>query len=210
MRRMVEGTPGAFIATKPRAHVPPPPPAEVSLARFAEEELAQRASDYLGLAAPFGRLDAAMLRAAAELASATLYKELRLTPWRVILVRGVARASALPRGFITDPGDLRLAVAACVGADGCECGTTQTHRDAAALAVCLDGRAANDVVLHVSGCAKGCAKASPAAITLVARDGRYDLVRDGRADDAPERCGLDLVAAKEAVEAVFARMPERA
>ncbi len=43
----------------------------------------------LGLAVPFGRLDAAMLRAAARLAEAGT-GELRLTPWRTILVPHVA------------------------------------------------------------------------------------------------------------------------
>lgn len=182
----------------------------VPLPRFAEEDLAHKDSGCLGLAAPFGRLDATMLRAAAELASTTPNKELRLTPWRVILVPGVSSAGSEVAGFITDPSDPRLTIAACVGSNGCERGTTQTYRDATALAACLHGKVADDIALHVSGCAKGCAKASDTAITLVARDGLYDIVRDGRAGDAATKRGLDLVAAKEAVEAALARLPEPA
>lgn len=145
----------------------------------------------LGLAAPFGRLDAAMLRGAARLAETTNVRELRLTPWRVILVPGATTETNLP-GFITDTADPRLAVAACVGADGCSRGTTHTQHDAARLARDLQLDAHDGVTLHVSGCAKGCAKASAAPITLVAENGRYGIVRDGRAGDPPWRRGLDL------------------
>ena len=145
---------------------------------------------YLGLAAPFGRLDAAMLHTAAACAARTPLRELRLTPWRAILIPGASRDTALP-GFIIDAADPRLAVAACVGADGCTRGTTTTHDDATRLAAHVPAFG-HDIALHVSGCAKGCAKPSRSAITLVARDGLYDLVRDGRAGDPPMRSGLDL------------------
>jgi precorrin-3B synthase len=46
--------------------------------------------------------------------------------------------------------------------------------------------------LHVSGCAKGCAHPRPAPVTLVARDGLYDLVRNGRPGDAPVATDLTL------------------
>ena len=45
------------------------------------------------------------------------------------------------------------------------------------------------VTIHVSGCAKGCAHRDKAAITLVGRDGRYDLVRNGRHSDDARRNG---------------------
>lgn len=145
----------------------------------------------LGLAAPYGRLDAAMLRAVAGATS----DELRLTPWRTMLVPQPIPAIDLRVlagiGFITDPSDPRLRVAACTGLRGCERGTTDTHADASALApfvAALPG----EIALHVSGCAKGCARPSRTALTLVGRDGRYDLLRDGRPGDMPVAEGLDL------------------
>ncbi len=154
----------------------------------------------LGLAAPFGALDAAMLRRAAALAAPTPLGELRLTPWRAILIPGFEGPEPLPEvaAFITDDNDPRLAVSACVGRDGCARGTTATRADATALAAALPAGAS----LHVSGCAKGCAKAAPSTLTLVGRDGRYDLVRDGRAGDAPQQRGLDLAALREAIAPV--------
>jgi sulfite reductase beta subunit-like hemoprotein len=62
------------------------------------------------------------------------------------------------------------------------------QEDAARLASCLPVRAG--VLVHVSGCAKGCAHAQAAPVTLVGRDGEYDLVRDGKADGVPSLRGL--------------------
>ena len=155
----------------------------------------------LGLAAPFGRLDAAMLGWAAQIADDAGSEAMRLTPWRTILVplaRVARRHESLVRrgltaGFIVDSRDPRLRVAACVGAAGCDRGTTPTHQDAAALADLAPVTGAATVpTLHVSGCAKGCAKPSRSAITLVGREGRYDLVRNGSAGDESLAHALDL------------------
>ena len=148
----------------------------------------------LGLAAAFGRLDAAMLRAAGDLAGSG---ELRLTPWRAILLPHVAPderdlGALAAIGFIVDPADPRLRVAACTGRAGCERGSTDTHADATALAALAAALPGAGVALHVSGCAKGCARPALTAVTLVGRDGRYDLVHDGRPRDEPVLTGLDL------------------
>ena len=37
--------------------------------------------------------------------------------------------------------------------------------------------------IHVSGCAKGCARSAPAETVLVGQDGRYGVVRNGTARD---------------------------
>jgi precorrin-3B synthase len=162
----------------------------------------------LGLAVPFGRLDAAMLRGAADLAASAGRDEIRLTPWRTILVplhasAVVARKSEAIGGFITDPHDPRLAVAACVGIAGCERGTTRTHDDATALADLAARLGEAGTPLHVSGCEKGCAKPSRTRVTLVGRDGRYDLVRDGRAGDRPLLRELDRAAARSALASLL-------
>ncbi len=160
----------------------------------------------LGLAVPFGRLNNAMLRAAADLADTIGRGALRLTPWRCILVPGLTAPvdidACRTAGFLVDADHPLRRVAACVGEDGCAQGTTPTQADAAVLAdlaARLPGAAAT--VLHVSGCAKGCAKASRTAFTLVGREGRYDLVHNGTAGDAPSRRDLDLPAAHAAIMA---------
>ncbi len=124
----------------------------------------------------FGRLGAPELAALAGAAPG-----LRLTPWRMVLVEGAGR---VPEGLIFDARDPLLSVDACPGAPGCAQATVSTRDVAARLAGRVTG------TLHVSGCAKGCARSGPADWTLVGRDGRFDLVRDGRAGDTALRRGL--------------------
>jgi precorrin-3B synthase len=69
------------------------------------------------------------------------------------------------------------------------------HADAGMLMAELGAAPGSGVVLHIAGCEKGCAHPRPAALTLVARAGRYDLVRHGVASDAPALCGLTVAQA---------------
>ncbi len=132
------------------------------------------------LGAPFGQLDAAALRA---LVTASGACALRVTPWRLIVLEAVAHLPA-PHGFLTAPDDPLLRVDACPGAPLCPQASVATRPLARALAPHVDGS------LHVSGCAKGCARRRPAAVTLTGRAGAFDLVTNGHAWDAPARTGL--------------------
>ncbi|MFC6689448.1 cobalamin biosynthesis protein CobG [Jhaorihella thermophila] len=128
---------------------------------------------------PFGQVRADALRALIQASGA---RALRVTPWRLVLAEG-GQMPDLP-DFVTRPGDRRLAVDACPGAPLCP----QAQGETRALALELAARVTGS--LHVSGCAKGCARRLPADLTLTARDGRFDLIRNGRAGDAPDRRGL--------------------
>ncbi len=86
--------------------------------------------------------------------------------------------------FIHDPSDSLLDVAACPGAPRCSQATVPTRSVARQLAERGLG------TLHVSGCSKGCAKSGPADVTLVGREGTFDLVRSGSVGDIPDRTGV--------------------
>ena len=144
-----------------------------------------------GVGVPFGSASGPVLAALADLAERFGDGALRLTPWRAVILAGVARsdiatlrAALEPLDLIVDPEDPRLRVSACPGQPGCAAATVATRALAAAL------RPKRGVSVHVSGCEKGCAHPGPAAITLVGREGAFDLVRRGRAGDAPVRRGL--------------------
>ena len=146
-----------------------------------------------GLGLPFGQTDAATLQDVADLAERFGDGLLRVSPRRAVLLGGVraGHAPALRAAagrLIADPDDPRLRMAACIGSAGCASGTVRTREDAAALAATLNWTG----VLHVSGCAKGCAHPGPASRTLVGAGGAYNLVRDGRADGLPHVVGLSL------------------
>ena len=128
----------------------------------------------------FGQLPHTALRQLAACGQA-----LRITPWRMILIEGLCE---MPDGaeLITDPEDPALRVIACSGAPRCR----EAHADTRALAAMLTPKIAPGAKVHVSGCAKGCAHAGPAAVTLVATRDGFDLIRNGATCDAPSLRGL--------------------
>ncbi|QYZ71457.1 precorrin-3B synthase [Neotabrizicola shimadae] len=124
------------------------------------------------VALAFGQMRAETLAALSD------HGALRVTPWRMLLVEGVAAPPAIP-GLLTDPEDPLTRVVACTGAPGCPQARQSTRDLAARLAPAVPvGR-----LLHVSGCAKGCAHPFPADFTLTATGAGFDLVRNGRAGD---------------------------
>ena len=65
--------------------------------------------------------------------------------------------------------------------------------DAAVLAEAAADLLAQGTTLHVSGCVKACAHPAAADLTLIGRDGHYDVVLGGRTRDKPVAT-LDLPA----------------
>ncbi len=124
--------------------------------------------------AEFGQLQAETLADLSTLGA------LRITPWQMLLVEGATCAPHVA-GLITEANDPRLRVVACTGAPGCLQAAAATRPLAPTLAAHVPaGR-----LLHVSGCAKGCAPPT-AALTLVATPTGFDLIRHGTASSPPE------------------------
>lgn len=127
----------------------------------------------------FGQVPAELLAALSELGA------LRVTPWRMLLIEGLTAMPVLS-GLITQPNDPRLRVIACTGAPGCP----QAAQPTRALARSLARHLPDGAVLHVSGCAKGCAHPGATDFTLTAHAAGFDLIRNGHAKDLPLRSGL--------------------
>jgi precorrin-3B synthase len=169
----------------------------LSAACHLGEDRDDRKAAVVGLGLPFGRLSADNLARLAERTIQAAGQELRLTPWRTVLIpfsslrdaRALLTALEGIGELILDEADPRRHVAACVGAPACPRATVETRAAAARLAPLVCGRG---ISLHVSGCEKGCARRDPASATLVGRNGRYDLVRDGTSSDVPVRRGVTL------------------
>ncbi len=136
--------------------------------------------DGLLVAAEFGQLASEALLALAQTGD-----EIRVTPWRMLLL---AEADCAPQALclITDATDPRLRVTACTGAPGCPQAAAPTR----ALARFLAPFVSEHRHLHVSGCAKGCARAAPSDVTLCAALDGFALIRDGKASDQPYRSGI--------------------
>jgi precorrin-3B synthase len=134
-----------------------------------------------GVAAPFGRLEAGQMRGLVGLAAKAGASEIRLSPWRALYIDALFEIPA-ELGLIVDENDPLLRIDACPGAPACRSASVDTRRTARRLAA--SGFAGT---LHVSGCAKGCARSALADLTLVGEGGRYGVVRNGTARDAIER-----------------------
>ncbi|MFN3689204.1 precorrin-3B synthase [Salinarimonas sp.] len=140
---------------------------------------------------PFGRIAASALRFVASRAP----DHLRLSFTRAVLVphlttpeRERLLRDAPEHGFVVDPADPRLAVEACPGAPACRSGLAAAAADASGIAQAASHLLREGLSLHVSGCAKGCARPRPADLTLVAVDeATYGLVLGGGAGDKPVR-----------------------
>ena len=149
----------------------------------------------VGAAAAFGAIDADRFNVLIARARMLGASGLRLTPWRSFLIAGLESGGAASMlgsiadlGFVVDAHDPRLRVAACPGAGACACGYRRVRADAMRWAALLPR--GEGVILHVSGCAKGCARPAVTATTLTATEAGYDLILAGRAGDSPARRGV--------------------
>jgi len=129
----------------------------------------------------FGQVRACDLLQAITTSDATA---LRVTPWRVLLLEGGANGPH--EGLLSDHDSPLMRVDACPGAPFCPQASVETRQLAARLAPKVQGR------LHVSGCAKGCARMAAAEAVVIGNAGRYDIAMNARAGDTPVLTGLTL------------------
>jgi precorrin-3B synthase len=164
--------------------------APASPARPAAQPIGQhplRANQFaIGVGLPFGHSDSETLQrllGAADRAGAT---GLRTAPGRALLLLGLAPdaahrfiADAAMLGFIVEPSDPRRRVIACAGAPICASGEIPARAMAPAVARGLSDLTDAADIVHVSGCAKGCAYPGVARIAIVGRDGACEVYLDG-------------------------------
>ncbi|MEM7566515.1 MAG: hypothetical protein AAF321_04720 [Pseudomonadota bacterium] len=140
---------------------------------------------------PLGDLGAEGLETLAD-AAARGDGLLRLAPNRRIVLRGLAEATRREiaplleaAGFGTTPEPIR--VVACTGALGCPRTERDTRGDAVALARALEPNGSGrPITIHLSGCARGCARPGPSDWLLRAEGDGYALFADACADtEAP-------------------------
>ena len=126
----------------------------------------------IGVAPRFAQLDLGNLAHLATLAEAHGDGTLRITPFRSILLPGADAwaLDAAAQSFVVRPDDPRLRIRACIGAPGCLSAQAPARAVAEDFASLVPARG----ILHLSGCAKGCAHPKPAARTFVGRNGRLE------------------------------------
>ncbi len=198
MKTMVAacGTDGVFRAAglhgKTRPDERAGEPAKRPLPGFVQAADGPRGCFLLGT--PFGGIEAEKLADLAKMARIFSDGTIRISPWKAAVLCRVSRADApalrgraAKAGFVVEPDDPRARIVACAGRPRCASAEADTRVDAALVAA---ASRMPEGVVHISGCAKGCAHPSPAAVVLVATPRGYDLIRNGGPVDTPERTGL--------------------
>jgi precorrin-3B synthase len=146
----------------------------------------------VGVGLAFGHTDPASLERLIEAAVAANAHSFRVAPGRTLMIIGLSRATA-PEfvtaaeeiGFIISPNDPRRSVIACAGAPICASAHIATRTIAPRIAEAADASMTSGQTIHISGCAKGCAHAATATLTVVGTPDGCALVANGSARDAP-------------------------
>lgn len=173
---------GGWDAGRMRRHTAPLPdwaPADTAPASPGEKLALGEHREGMVVGLPFGRVAANTLRNAVS----QTVSSVQVTPWRRLLLQDCDTLPAVD-GLIRHNSDPRLAMDACPGAPFCEQASVATQPLAEQLSGWMEG------TVHISGCAKGCARQRPAALCLTGRDGRFDVIINGRADSTPVKSGL--------------------
>jgi precorrin-3B synthase len=169
----------------------PPPPARTGAEPIDAHRLHGGLVAY-GVGLAFGHTDADALAQLIDAAKIAGARGIRTAPGRALLVVGVAPAmtpalSAVAGrlGFIVRPADPRRHIAACPGTPLCASAQAPTRMLGPAIATVAASLLDGSLTVHLSGCAKGCAHARAAALTIVGETGGCGVVVNGAACDRP-------------------------
>ncbi len=145
-----------------------------------------------GIGVAFGHADAKLLQRLADAAGDAGANGVRSAAGRALLVIGLTKeksasfvAAAERLGFIMRADDPRRYVVACAGAPICASGEIASRTIGPLVAATTGAFIDGSFTIHVSGCAKGCAHAAPAALTIVGTSRGCALVANGSARDTP-------------------------
>jgi precorrin-3B synthase len=198
-------------------------PAPAPMARVRAEPIGTHAlSDArvaLSIGLAFGHTDADALMALIEAAARAGASGIRAAPGRALLLIGLAPAKAGSLaaeterlGFITRRDDPRRNVVACAGAPICAAAEMPARELAPEISAAAGSLLDGSLTVHLSGCAKGCARPSRSALTIVGSRGGCGVVVNGTARDAAlahlAMQALPGVVARIAHEVERARRPE--
>jgi precorrin-3B synthase len=145
----------------------------------------------LGIGFAFGHTDADSLERLIDAARTSDTKGLRTAHRALLLIGLPAQAAsnlaavAEQLGFVTRVSDPRRHIATCAGAPICAAGQIPTRALAPTIAKAAPDLLDGSFVLHLSGCAKGCAHHADSALSIVGKSGGCGVVLDGAASDMP-------------------------
>jgi precorrin-3B synthase len=145
-----------------------------------------------GVGLAFGHTNAFALEQLTQAARSIGALGFRTSPGRMLLAIGIRPADAATfaaaaeqLGFIVHPDDPRRYVIACAGAPICAAAHIAARGIAPAVTEAAGKYLDGLFRVHISGCAKGCAHAGAAALTVVGREHGCEVIANGSVRDVP-------------------------
>ncbi len=150
-------------------------------------------SSACGVGLAFGHASAETFERLTQAAETSGATGLRVAADRALLVVGltpktlpIVTAAAESLGFVVRGDDPRRYVIACAGAPICAAAYIAARSIAPSVAAAAAGQNLDSHFrIHISGCAKGCAHAGAASVTIVGRDDGCAVIANGSVHDAP-------------------------
>ncbi|KQY11403.1 precorrin-3B synthase [Rhizobium sp. Root482] len=146
----------------------------------------------LGVGLAFGQIRAGNLKAFIKALANLGATDIRLSPGHGMMVLGLhpekiaaAQALAVGHGLRVFPDDPRNHIAACAGIGACGSAGIDTRAVAQMMVERAPALLDGSLTVHVSGCAKGCARPGASPLTITAAPIGYGLVVNGAASAAP-------------------------
>ena len=144
-----------------------------------------------GVGLAFGHADAATLERLAQAANNSGTAGIRAAADRALLIVGLTAqtastvaAEAERLGFVVRANDPRRYVVACAGAPVCAAAHIAARTLAPTVAEAARTHLDSDSLIHISGCAKGCAHPGAARLTIVGRHDGCAVISNGSVRDA--------------------------
>src|SRR6201985_1919471 len=178
----------AFTRVPPEALVPRP--AFDRMAHIGVHKQKQDGRNWIGVALPLGKMTCEQMRGLAKIAADLGDGDIRLTVWQNLLIPGVrdenvdlAIAAIEASGLALTASQIRAALIACTGNQGCKFAAADTKRHAAEIGDWCEPRVDVETPLniHLTGCPPFCAQHYISDIGLIAAK-----VPVGEADDTVE------------------------
>jgi precorrin-3B synthase len=189
-----EGVAPVSAALADIACAPPPASSANRSVEFIGHHIMSNGQPILGIVLSFGQINAATLIELAQTAARFGATTIHPAPGRALLIVGLSPDTIAPMthaanalGLITDPTDPRIGIAACSGKPACASGHFETRAVARIIAAEFPQLTKGKKTVHISGCAKGCARPSKSDFVLAGRPDGIGIVLDGRADDIAVR-----------------------
>lgn len=147
---------------------------------------------------PLGRITAAQWRLLATVADQDGAGELRVTPWRGVVLPGLSSDRADTRlrdvsraGLVTDPASPWLGIGACTGRPGCAKSVADVRADAmhAVAGITPAGGVSDPLPVYFSGCRRRCGHPGGRWVDVLADESGYRVTVRGQTPAPPRSTG---------------------